>query len=148
MPLASWIHRQSSQVRAVRGPLVSPCLWSQQHQVEQDGPRLSTCGRQTFLCLSSLPGKFFLCFFFSGSFQRRSGIQECKRLIPISFYPGVCKKTFFNIFHNERTLHYMLYIYLKCPTCPVVITVFPMQGVMGSVPGQRTLIPHAPLCTQ
>lgn len=29
----------------------------------------------------------------------------------------------------------------KMPSCPVVITVFPMQGVMGSIPGQRTLIP-------
>lgn len=52
-------------------------------------PGFLLCGRHTFLCLSSAEG--FLCFFFSGSFQR-SGIQECKRLIPISFYPEVCKK--------------------------------------------------------
>lgn len=66
-------------------------------------PGFPPCGRHAFLCWSSLPAKLLLFKFFSGSFQRKSGVQEVKQLVPMPFYPGVCKKhslTFFILWEH------------------------------------------------
>ena len=72
------------------------------------GTRLSKMAPGFLPCRSTLswacpPRQQIFCFFFSGSFQRRSSIQEHKQLIPISFYPRVCKRhslTFFVLWEH------------------------------------------------